>query len=513
MKEGLTGKKRDRGLATIEILMAFVVFTLAMTAVMMVVFGGQSFAIDTKLTQRALYHAERGIEHAYASSTASLDSLVAGTTTIKFSSLGLVGDDAVYGEGIELIVPDPPISDCAKKAISRVSWKQEQRTRFVQLASVFTSIANSEAMGGDCATEEIVDDWINPEVSNTNNLQFKATTDVSIVKNSVGRLAVLTSQRIKMGPNEGSVWIVNTTDPKTPNIVDVYDTNSDMFAVKAVNIDGKSYAFAVGATSTTQGQLRVFDVSGGMLNLLTQHDLDGVFGSFPAGVSVNYYDKHVYVGTKETGGPELHVFDVSGLPGSIEHKGSFPVNRNVNDIVVRDSLAYLATGPGTAGPPEPFMVYDVSDPGNINLVSMFEASGQLAGTAVFILEDRAYLGRQGATGSDKDFFIIDISDSANPTELGSLKLEIKNNDVKGVEVVGHLAFIATDDQEPSTGGATFMVYDVGDPENIILVSTCGINFSEKTTGLDFVDNLAFMSKDTPAGQGGLIIVEPGDSCG
>lgn len=510
---GSTGKK-NKGIALVEILVAFAVFALGMTAVMMVIFGGQSFALDSKLTQRALYHAERGIEESFASSRTAAGFLALASTTIDIGATGLdlTGDDEIYDDEIKLEVFQ--ISECVKKVKSRVSWQQEQRDRFAELVSIFVSTSTSAAMGADCVTEEVNDDWSNPEAFDATQLDFKKATDVSVVKNGSDRFAVLTSES---SGSSATVWAVDVTNPEAPSIVGSYDTGADMFAVTAVKIDDVSYAFAVGATSTVQGQLRVFGISDdGGLNFLTSGALEGASGSFPAGVSAYYYDGFVYVGTKETAGPELHVFDVTALPGAIEYEGNFAVNRNVNDIIVRDGLAYLANGPGISD--DSLRIYDVSDPSSISQLSSFTVNHAQQGTSISILGDELYFGLERVSPMNQDmptFYIIDISDPANPIELGSKDLGIGSNDeVKGIEVVGDLAFIATSDQEDSSGGdgGPFMVYDVRDPSNMLLVSTCGINFSERATGLDFADNMAFMSKETPAGDGGLIIIHPSPTC-
>jgi hypothetical protein len=519
---GLTGKK-NKGVALVEILVAFAVFALGMTAVMLVVFGGQSFALDSKLTQRALYHAERGIEESFASSrtAAGFLALASGTSSLE----SLLGDDEIYGDEIEIDVL--PISECVKKVKSRVSWNQEQRSRFAELVSIFVSASTSEALGGDCITEEISDDWSNPEAFDATSLDFKKATDVSVVKNSGNRFAVLTSEK---AGSSATFWAVDVTDPENPSIVGSYDTGTDMLAVTAVKIDDVSYAFAVGASSTTQGQLRVFDLtipsaiaSGPVAN----RDLPNINQNCSplssslcrAGVSIYYYDHKIYVGTKHLAfgvlgsNHELHIFNVSD-PTNPVWEGSVNVDRNVNNIVVRDGLAYLANGPGDTN--DSLRVYDVSNPGTISMVGSFTVDHAQQGTRITILDGKLYFGLENNNSgpvNKKTFYILGLSNPANPTELGFKDLGIKKNtEVKGIEVVENLAFIATSDQEDSSDGGPFMVYDISDPENMVLVSTCGINFSERATGLDFGDNMAFMSKETPAGDGGLIIIHPSPVC-
>lgn len=54
MKEELIGNKQ-RGMATLEILIAFAVLILCMGAVILVMFGNQSVSVDSQLNNEAIY--------------------------------------------------------------------------------------------------------------------------------------------------------------------------------------------------------------------------------------------------------------------------------------------------------------------------------------------------------------------------------------------------------------------------------------------------------------------------
>jgi type II secretory pathway pseudopilin PulG len=67
MKAQLIGKK-IRGMATLEILIAFAILSLSMGAVILVAFGNQSVAVDSQLSMEALGKAQKMLEEARATS-------------------------------------------------------------------------------------------------------------------------------------------------------------------------------------------------------------------------------------------------------------------------------------------------------------------------------------------------------------------------------------------------------------------------------------------------------------
>ena len=68
-------QKSTAGFSTLELLIAFAVLTLSLTAVILVAFGNQSVAIDTELAQRALYLAAKNLDEAGALAISDFDAL------------------------------------------------------------------------------------------------------------------------------------------------------------------------------------------------------------------------------------------------------------------------------------------------------------------------------------------------------------------------------------------------------------------------------------------------------
>src|SRR3989338_5395879 len=69
------------GFATMEILVAFSVLILALTAVVTVTFGGQSVVIDSQISKSALYKAQEIMGKSLAASMNDFDSIVGSAGT------------------------------------------------------------------------------------------------------------------------------------------------------------------------------------------------------------------------------------------------------------------------------------------------------------------------------------------------------------------------------------------------------------------------------------------------
>jgi hypothetical protein len=154
---------------------------------------------------------------------------------------------------------------------------------------------------------------------------------------------------------------------------------------------------------------------------------------------------------------ELHILCVKNnlrgcTPETPLWLGSFNVNHNVEDIVVGKSqrnsaqtIAYLATSASEARYPE-LTIYDVSSPSAIVQIGSFSPSGNLYGTALFLIGNFLYMGRERATGENKDLYVLDITNLSNPSVIADQKLLLRSGTrVTDIIVQKNILFVATSD--------------------------------------------------------------------
>jgi hypothetical protein len=459
--------RKSGGFSTVEMLVSFAILILAFSGLIVVVFGNDSFAIDSQLNSEALFYAERDLNEARAQSESDF--------------LGFVGFTGTADSGrYTITTTSTAITPCKNLLESTASWNPTiLRAQHVTLQSVVASLEEFAASGGDCA-DEPQDAWKNPATLSGINTQppGSGATDVDILDG----YAYLTSDP-GADPKE-DFFVVDVTNPSIPSMEGLLDIGDGL---NALDVAG-NYAYV--ANNATSSQLLVIDITvKSAPNVVASGTLVGVDpgGSYPEGRSVYYYDGRVYVGTNETAGPEFHVFDVT-VPSNPIHLGSLELTHNVHDIVVRDNLAYLATSDNSGE----LMVVDVSNPGAMehpDTTGMkFNAAGsggnEADGSSLYLLGNKAYLGLKRNPGNPDalpDFYIIDVTNPAGMTELGSKNLGMQTSkEVTGIAVSGDLAFLSTNDSN-----AQFQVWNIKDPANIINCVVWDYSAGASPTGLDF----------------------------
>lgn len=484
---------KEFGFSTVEMLIAFLVVILSITAVVGVVFGSQSVGIDTETNQEAQLLALGKLEDARALSREDFDLVNdTATTTIAVSGLN-------YNHRSRVTT----ISDCAKQVRSQILWTNEIRPQNVKVSTTVTSPGKAAEVGWDCSSTAADDAWKNPDTLSTQEIQPSGNqgTDLDVIKRDGHTYAFLTSK--KPPTSEPDFWIVDVTSPASTflTIDPVIEPDQGLetgpglvkIDVAKNNATGRWYAYVANYDSVDQLQIiDVTDVTAPFVVPCAVCTLPGVAGADPQGRSIFFYNDRVYIGTHRTAGHEFHIYDVSD-PTSPVWLGSRELNHNINDIMVRDDLAYLAT----SGDAQELTVLDVSNPASIQPPFVFgvpdlwrfDAPGTQDGTSLYLIGNKVYLGRARGTSSEHDFFVLDVS---NPTvsipSLGSVWLDMNPSGAKveAIVIIGNLAFIGTSDS-----GEEFQVWNIANPASILNCSK--YNFPEAATGLDFVDNLVYSS--------------------
>jgi hypothetical protein len=191
------------------------------------------------------------------------------------------------------------------------------------------------------------------------------------------------------------------------------------------------------AIDTPTNQLQILDTKDpAHPKIVSQISLPGVTGSYPAGLSLSYYNKKVYIGTHRTAGNEFHIFDVSN-PKAPAWKGSIELNHNINDIVIQGSYAYLATSGNTSN----IIILDVSDPTRIQKISSLSFVGPEDSTVLSILGNYLIVGRKkGSSVDHPELVTINIENPALPFIVSSLSLK---TDITALEIAGNFIFAST----------------------------------------------------------------------
>jgi Tfp pilus assembly protein PilV len=480
MKARLFGNKKilvQRGVSTLEILIAFSIFVLTITSAFMVIFGNQSVAVDTQTNNEALYKAQAMLEgeRALARQSFLAVSTVAPATEV---SGGLT-----YTKTITVA----DLTQCKKQATASIGWSDSGRAQNISFTTFLSDIAGALALGGDCATDPPLGNWKYPVTLGSANFNPDQPTGIDAFK----KMVYLSSNA------SPGLRIFNATNGATPVLISYnngFDAGSGLNDVDIASSTGRLYAYVAADNSVSDksckktnkafnNQFQVIDVTDPHnpattnAQMLTLKNVDKC-GSFPAGYRVYYFKDRAYITTRETAGPEFHIIDVSDPTHPSELGQGYEANRTINDFVVTEQvykgvksrIAYLAADASNGE----LTVLNVTDPENISEIT--SASQALAGTqngeSVYLLGYRLYFGRQSSAGDD--LYVFDTSHIADATaNLPIIGHQDIGSDVLGVRVAGNFAFLAT-----SKTSNEFQVWslDFSNPSNIAITNLAKFNF-------------------------------------
>lgn len=442
MKAGSAGNS-NTGFSTVEIMIALAILTLTISAVIIVVFGNQSLAIDTQTNVEAVAKAQTLVENARANAQTNFYAVVDDSDTEMSGSLE-------YAK--TLTVSDPDVFTKVVEGI--VSWQMGGRDLSVSFTTVLT---NPEAVKtGETCNPNLTGDWALPDKFGTADVgQNNGATDVDTYNR---KSYITTAASDKKKPD---FHIVDVSDPEE-NDLPIYpgaiNTGDGLVAVQVMS----NYAFVASLDSAELYVINVSDPEAPFVVTTATQDVS----TDAKGNTVFYFDEKLYLGlTKSTSGPELYVFDATD-PENLIEVASYEVNSQVNSIRVREGVAYLAVpdDPATVGVSEQLKILDVSaaDAGDIDSITEWGAnpstmSGQ--GLHLSVDSDELFIGMQGANpGGFPEFYWLDVSNPDSPDVIDSVVIGAS---VRAIATRQNLAFLWT--SKPNLG---FQVWDLDDLDEI-----------------------------------------------
>lgn len=442
MKDALTDSQK--GISTLEMLIALALLVLTFTAVISVVFANQTFSVDAQTNNEALHLAQAQIEDARSSLRKNFFALTVGETETAgpfYTQTLTVADNGNF----------------SKKITGRVTWPSSPgRAPYVQLTTVVTDWQS--ALSADTCSQTLSGDWTQPQMVSYEFgkvLLNDPNSDYVINDLDVLNKKLYAATAISHSNNTNTFFIFDLTDPVLPSpIVGIPNDPNPLVkaGINALQASG-NYAYAAKATGPSNGQLQVIFVPPNVSQanppqVKVTFKVPGVTGtgSQSIGQSIFYRNGYVYLGLAKTlAGPEFNIIDVTD-PLAPVWKGGYNVGNGVNAVFVKDHYAYLAT-PNS----QELITLDLSDPSNPAPVGGFDAPGGGGnfgnGKSIYSVGNTLYLGRTLLLGNE--LYILDNADpETNLPTLGSKDIKNGNNNasVNGIVVRDYLAFLIAAEQ-------------------------------------------------------------------
>ena len=205
------------------------------------------------------------------------------------------------------------------------------------------------------------------DTSNLNNPILITSFTLPDVSGSgaLGNSIFFYDDKVYMGTKKAEgpeLHIIDVSDPYNPVSVGSKEIGEDVNAIYVKN--NKAYI----ATPSNSEELKIFDVSN-PANITQIGSFDAPGGT-EDGKSLYLTGNILYLGRTGEGGHEdhheFHILDVT-IPSSTQSLGSKDLAADLNDLRVRDTLAFL----GTSDSNKEFQVWDISNPAQLTLLSSF----------------------------------------------------------------------------------------------------------------------------------------------
>ncbi len=480
MKAQSIGKNNQKslkhsGMLTLEILIAFGILILSISAVILLEFGNQLIAVDSQISIEAVSRAKKILEDTRAASKQDFNLI----KTIAPHT----PPENIFTESLEVI----DSTRCKKQINSKISWNFYSRIFKTSLSTILTSANEALALGGDCSPDSPYGAWTNHEkLTSIDTIPSTLKATGLDVKNKIVYMSTDPSSAV-----DADFFIFdanNTSKTSIPNMVSNLNTGPGLTSIDVAG----SYAYV--ANDSKNGQLQIIDVSN-IYNPILKTTLNVI----PNGTDINtvgtkvfYYNQTLYLGLKKNNYAEFFVIDVSN-PLTLNQssiKGSYELNASVNSINVKGDYAYIST-PNT----EEVIVININPSSEEFMQKMggFDAPGGSGnGKSIEILGNKLYLGR---TFGNTEFYILDITDPMNLSIVGSYD---PNSSINSLVVLGNYAYLAT-----TESNSWFQILDISDSANPRLLGK--YNYGDKITGIDYENNSIFISNEN---QDALIIIQP-----
>jgi VCBS repeat-containing protein len=452
----------NRGVATLEILIAFALLIMSMTAVILVVFGNQSITIDTQTNDEAVSKAQALVEQARALSRQDFNSVV---------SIGTAPDD-IYQKTLTVTSLDAS----TKQVTGTVTWTTAGRPLSVN----FTTLLTSPPLGASSCSPTLTGDWTAPQIYGYADFPSSAGATGVSVRNGK---AFVTSDPSSASTDDFYVIDVGGAGPGVGTLPTLghFSTTYGLTDIRAVG----NYAYV--AAHSTAFQFLVIDISDpttlNTSKIVAKKDVTASTDT-AVGNTIFYANKKVYLGLTLSTGKEFHIFDVSTPTAPVELGTGYEVGAAVNGIVVKNNIAYLATAANNE-----VIALNVTDPTNITTLGTY-TSATLTGQA--LAQDSGttlYFGRIGGNGNPK-LLALDTANLSTPKWTMNMS---KQSGVYSEILRGNLLFMTTAD--PNDG---LQVWDISNASASVAPTrwdTSPLNIQQSATaGSDCAGNFLYVAQ-------------------
>jgi Tfp pilus assembly protein PilV len=509
MKAQLVGNKLNKGVATLEVLIAFAILIICISGVILVTFSNQSIAIDSEINNEAVSKAQNILENARANSRNNYGAIQDCDDDPSSSMPACFGISDYPFYNRTLAIDPASVTNCGQDIKSTTTWELGGRTLNIDFVTRLGDMATALALGGDCVINPSGSDWNNPGTYTTGDINPSGNkgTGIDVMRVGGSAYAFLTSKHNSSASED--FWVFDVDSLPYPPPVGL-NTGQGLNGIDVAkdSVTGEFYAYVLQDSNTDQ--LLVLRVTSPLSSSIVanrtlpniNYTCSPVSSPCLAGKSIFYFDGKVYIGTNYLafGLPnenhELHIYcvtpdpDVPGCSASSPTNpvwlGSYNVNHNVDSIFVTQSSGNISAYLATSGNNQELAVIDVTDPVSAAPLPFFDALGTEDGTSVELLGNKIFFGRAQTSTSRPELYVLNKADLSilASTDLG---LSPAAAEVMDITAVSNFIFLGTSDSN-----AEFQVWK----QNDLSSRWSFFNFPQAVTGIEFFEDKIYSSVDS-----------------
>lgn len=446
MREKLVGNF-NQGFSVLEIIIALALLVTIIVSTTEVLMGLQYWSLTNVVANEALYKNKSQLETTRIVAANNFQS-ASSTLFVRADDTNKASDQecALGGFCFFTRTQVTDISSCAKFIKSEVAWRLGQRysTSSITLPTYLADSAEIIAQSGDCVTILPENNWLISGGKIRNSIVREPLLSAGIdLFNSVLYVVASSSPQLSMytiPENSGDELKLvgsSTFDGNRLNAIEIWRDYGS----------GRQYAYVMQHVTNQQlGTIDVTDISNPQW--LNSSTLLGVnsSSSFPQGWRLIAYGKRLYVVTRETAGPELHIFSLDNPREPLEISSArFDLNRTVNDLLVRDQMIdgvrrrflYIA---GSANLKE-LGIFDVTGDVPIELKGI-NLSGTEDAISIYLNGNSLYLGRKNRP-SGPELYVFSVTQLLSSASDVSLRESEVGADVHTIRGAANVLYVGT----------------------------------------------------------------------
>lgn len=446
--------KTPKGFSTVELMIAFALMALVFGGVILADFSASYWGIAAETSNEGLYKAKTRLEELRAVVRKDFR-LASSSPATKVMDTSCSGGGLCYY--VQTIVSD--LSPCSKYVQAEVEWQVQNYP--TTTTSLFTNLTNTNEainLGGDCPLIAPQGAW--------GGMSASTTFPSSVAGNPKGIDALGGNAYIG---TDASPYLAILTPAGAVSFANSFALLEPVNAIDAARdiATGRTYAYL--AMASTSKQLAVVDVTD--IHNPTQVAslaLNNVSGATSDGWRIQYYEQKLYITTRDSAGPELHILDASNPAAPVE-LGSLDLSTSVYGFVVREQ--------SIGGAVKRYLfAADTLDTGEVKIVDVTNAASPiLAATldlpdttlgctltnrpdalSAFVSGNTLYVGRDHSSVSCPslpNLYAIDISNPLLPSVTSSAVSGASDGGIIGLRVSGDFAYVMTSTTAgPDVGG-------------------------------------------------------------